>query len=99
MVQLVILARRQPRRHRLDALAIARSNQSRDIQRTHPPPRLVTQAIQERLQPASKLIFPIRRRAHHGRPSKKPTTYESFEKLICESGLTVQSQKSAKVVL
>ena len=42
MVQLVIVARRQPRRHRLDALAIARSNQSRNIQRTHPPPRLVT---------------------------------------------------------
>src|SRR6476469_9820147 len=39
MVQLVILARCQPRRHRLDALAIARSNQSRDIKRTHPPPR------------------------------------------------------------
>src|SRR5205823_2843085 len=41
MVQLVILARGQPRRHWLDALAIARSNQSRDIKRTHPPPRLV----------------------------------------------------------
>ncbi len=46
------------------------------IERTHPPQRLVTQAIQERLQPAFKLIFPIRRRAHHCRPSKKPTTYE-----------------------
>jgi hypothetical protein len=34
MVQLVILARCQPRRHWLDALAIARSNQSRDIKRT-----------------------------------------------------------------
>jgi hypothetical protein len=42
MMQLVIVARCQPRRHRLDALAIARSNQSRNIQRTHPPPRLVT---------------------------------------------------------
>ena len=42
MVQLVIVARRQPRRHRLHALAIARSNQPRNIKRTHPPPRLVT---------------------------------------------------------
>ncbi len=42
MMQLVIVARCQPRRHRLDALAIARSNQSRNVQRTHPPPRFVT---------------------------------------------------------
>ena len=42
MVQLVIVARRQPRRHRLHALAIARSNQPRNIQRTHPPSRLMT---------------------------------------------------------
>src|SRR6478736_691879 len=41
MVQLVILARCQSRRHRLDALAITRSNQSRDIKRTHPSPCLV----------------------------------------------------------
>jgi len=42
MVQLVIVARRQPRRHRLHALAIARSDQPRNIQRAHPPSRLMT---------------------------------------------------------
>jgi hypothetical protein len=40
-------------------------------------PRLVTQPIQKRLEKASKLFFPIRRPANHGRPLQKPTTYES----------------------
>jgi hypothetical protein len=39
----------------------------------------VIQAIQERLKPASKLVFPIRRRARHGRPLQKPTAYESLK--------------------
>jgi hypothetical protein len=30
----------------------------------------MTQAIQEWLQPTFKLVFPIRRRVPHGRPSK-----------------------------
>src|SRR5882757_6987370 len=70
MVQLIIVARRKPLRHRLNALAIARTDQPRHVKWTHPPPCLVTQAIQKWLEPAPKLAFPIRRRAHHGQPSK-----------------------------
>jgi hypothetical protein len=51
----------------------------------HPVPRmvfgtpcLVTQAIQKWLEPAPKLAFPIRRRAHMVSPPK-PTTHESLK--------------------
>src|SRR6202162_4028404 len=70
MMQLIIIARRKPLRHWLNALAIAGSDQPCHIKRTHSPPRFMAQAIQERLEPSSKLVFPIRRCAYHGRPSK-----------------------------
>src|ERR1700727_1061829 len=70
MMQLVVIARRKPLRHWLNALAIAGSDQPCHIKRTHSPPRFMAQAIQERLEPSSKLVFPIRRCAYHGRPSK-----------------------------
>jgi hypothetical protein len=59
-------ARVKALRHRLNALAIARTDQSCNIQRTHPLPRLMTQPVQERHQPAFELVFPSR----HGQPSK-----------------------------
>src|SRR5262249_4388000 len=64
-------------RHRLNALAIARTDQPRHVERTHLSPRLVTQPIQKRFEKAAKLVFPIRRSANHGRPLQKPTTHES----------------------
>ena len=69
MVQLIIVVPRKTFRHWLNALAIAGPDQPRYVKRTHAPPRLVTQASQKRLEPASKLGFPIPRRSHHGRPS------------------------------
>jgi hypothetical protein len=77
MVQLVIVTRRKPLRHRRNALAITWPDQPRHIKRAHPPPRLVTEPFQRRLEPAPKLPFPIDPRALHGRPFQKPTTHES----------------------
>src|SRR5262249_20577625 len=57
-----IPAAMKPLRHRLNALPIARTDQPRHVERTHLSPRLVTQPIQKRLEKASKLYFPIRRR-------------------------------------
>src|SRR4051812_5455675 len=54
VMQLIIFAKREPLGHRLNALAIARTDQSRHVERTHLSPRLVTQPIQKRLEPASK---------------------------------------------
>src|SRR6202046_2236322 len=51
MMQLVVIARRKPLRHWLNALAIAGSDQPCHIKRTHSPPRFMAQAIQERLEP------------------------------------------------
>jgi hypothetical protein len=51
---------------RLNALAIARTDQSRNVQWTHPLPGLMTQPVQERHQPAFEFVFPFR----HGQPSK-----------------------------
>src|SRR5271154_5589859 len=70
MMQLIIVARRKSLCHRLNALAFTRANQPCHVEGTHPPPRLVIQAIQKRLQPTSKLALPIRRCPPHGRPSK-----------------------------
>jgi len=81
MVQPIITARRKTLSHWLNALAVAWTDQPRHIKRTHPLPRLVAQAFQERLEPTAKLIFPIIpcARAPHGRPLHKPTTHESLK--------------------
>src|SRR5215470_20301392 len=77
MVQPIIAVWRKPLGDGRNALAITRPDQSCDVKRTHPLPRLVTQAFQERFEPTAKLIFPIRPRALHGRPSTSRTTHES----------------------
>src|SRR5438876_4152689 len=79
VVQLIAFAERKPPRHRLNALAIARADQRRYVERTHLAPRLVPQPIQKRLEPPSKLVFPIRRSVNHGWPLQKPTTHERSE--------------------
>ncbi len=66
IVQPIVIARSMAFCHRLNALAIARADQSRNVQWTHPLRNLVIQAVQERLQPAFEFAFPFR----HGQPSK-----------------------------
>ena len=61
----------QPLRHRLNALALAGTDQSRHVERAHLSPCFVTQPIQKRLEPTSELVSPIRRPANHGRPLQK----------------------------
>src|SRR5262245_7644085 len=77
VVQLIVVAKRNPLCHRLNTLAVARTNQPRHVERAHLSPCLVTQPIQKRLEPTSKLGSPIRYPANHGRPLQKPTTHES----------------------
>src|SRR5882762_10483229 len=60
MMQLVVIARRQSRRHRLDALAVAWTNQPRYIERTHAPSRLVSEPRQERRKPTLEISAPVR---------------------------------------
>jgi hypothetical protein len=55
VVQLIIFAKRKPLRNRRNALAVARTDQPRHIERTHLSPRFMTQPIQKRLEPTSKL--------------------------------------------
>src|SRR5579862_4033148 len=70
MMQLIVLAGDQPLRHRLNALPLARSDQSRNVEWAHPSSGLVRQAAQKWLQPALKLRGPIELRAHRDRPPK-----------------------------
>jgi hypothetical protein len=56
---------------RENALAIARADQSRHVERAHLSACFVSQPIQKRLEPMSKLASPIRRPANHGRPLQK----------------------------
>src|SRR5262249_45363123 len=95
VVQLIVLAKPKALRHRLNALAIARTDQHRHVEWTHFSPRLVTQPIQKPIKKASKLFFPIRRPANHGRPLQKPTTMSHRK---TDLGIPCRS-KSAKVVL
>src|SRR6516164_337724 len=85
VMQLIACAERKPLRHRLNALAVARTDQSRHVERAHLSPCFVTQPIRKRLEPTSELVSPIRRPANHGRPLQKPTTHESQNKVIWES--------------
>ena len=77
VMQLIACAERKPLRHRLHALAVAGTDQSRHVKWAHLTPCFVTQPIQKRLEPTSKLVSPIQRPANHGRPLHKPTTHES----------------------
>lgn len=52
-------SRGEPFRHRLNALVLAGADQSRRIRRQHPPPRLVSQGLQERCQPEPRITAPV----------------------------------------
>ena len=60
MMQLVVVAGRPSRRHRLDALAIAWADQPSNVERTHPSTRLVSEPRQERRKPPIKIRAPVR---------------------------------------
>src|SRR5262249_5252741 len=97
VMQLIACAERKPLRRRLNALAIARTDQSRHVERAHLSPCFVTQhrsrnGLSQR--PSSSLQSDVLL-AMVG-PSKKPTTHESQKKVIWESRAR---EKSAKVVL
>lgn len=81
------------RHHRLSALAIARADQSRNVQRTRPLPSLMTQPLHESYQPACEFVFPPR----YGQPSKSQPPL--IEKPIRESYRIWQNQRSAEVML
>lgn len=78
--------------HRLYALAIPRADQSRDIRRTHPTARLVSQHRYKRCQPLVQFATPIR---IHRQPFRKLASYESLESSLGNP----KNHKSAKVVL
>src|SRR5262249_14517348 len=95
-MQLIACAERKPLRHRLNALAVARTDQPRHVERAHLSPCFVTQPIQKRLEPTSELVSPIRCPTNHGRPLQKADHPCVTEKVIWESRAR---KKSAKVVL
>ena len=59
VMQLIAFAERKPFRHRLNAFAIARTDQPRHVERTHLSPRLMPQPVHKRLEKAPKLLFPV----------------------------------------
>src|SRR5437868_6639687 len=75
VVQPIVRPKRKPLGHRLNALAITRTDQSRYVSWAHPPPRLVPQSVQKRPEPALQVLRPIQCCPCHGRPPK-PTTHE-----------------------
>ena len=85
VVQLIIFPKRKPLRHRLNALAIARADQTRYVQRTHLSPRLSPNRSRNGLSQRPSSSFQSNVLPTMVGPSNKPTTHEIIEKLIWES--------------
>jgi hypothetical protein len=58
VMQLIIVGGRYPRRHRLQAFALAGADQSGHIKRAHAPPGGVMQMGEEGLEPGLEFVFP-----------------------------------------
>src|SRR5271168_5292433 len=85
MMQLVVVAGRQSRRHRLGALAVARANQACHVERTHPPARLVPQPRQERRKPPLEIPIPVRHAAGSANHRAKRSSEILYKLSICQS--------------
>jgi hypothetical protein len=72
-MQLVVLARRQTRRHRLDALSVAWPDQAFHIERAHPPARLVPKSGNEWRKPPLKVPIPVRHAVGSKNRANDPT--------------------------
>src|SRR5262249_23143064 len=102
VMQLIACAERKPLRHRLNALAVARTDQPRHVERAHLSPCFVTQPIQKRLEPTSELVSPIRCPTNHGRPlhsiSRPPMSHRKSDlgipcpRKICQSSASLRRQ-------
>src|SRR5271168_744076 len=84
MMQLVVVAGRQSRRHRLGALAVARANQACHVERTHPPARLVPQPRQERRKPPLEIPTPVRHAAGSANHRAKRSSEILYKLSICQ---------------
>jgi hypothetical protein len=69
MMELIVIGCRHPQGHWLHALALAGTDQTRDIERTHPSARLVAQMAQERPEPTEKVVPPVLCRSHRFVPA------------------------------
>ena len=74
MVQLVVAAQAEPRRHGLEALALAGPDQAPQVDGCPPPPLLVAQPRHERLEPVLKLLAPVHTRHDHRPETHRPGT-------------------------
>src|SRR5271168_4034419 len=92
MMQLVVVAGRQSRRHRLDALAVARANQACHVERTHPPARLVPQPRQERRKPPLEIPIPVRHAAGSANHRAKRSSEILYKLPICQSSASGSNQ-------
>jgi hypothetical protein len=90
VMKLVVVARRHPLRHRVNALAVARPNQPRDVKRAYPPPRLVAELGQERRKPTRKLLPPIRLVLRSQNQRAKPRLSLVNNLLMCQSSAVAQ---------
>src|SRR5215510_8580706 len=106
-MQLIACAERKPLRHRLNALAVARTDQSRHVERAHLSPCFVTQPIQKRLEPTSELVSPIRRPANHGSAppkSRPPMSHRKSDlgipcpRKICQSSARACTHKATTLI-
>src|SRR5450830_1174596 len=95
MVQLIIVARRKSLRHRLNALAIAGTDQPRHIKRTHLSTRFVTQLLQERRQPLPQLGVPILDPRHDRRSDSAESKLQTQilnASLICQGSASYRGE-------
>ena len=99
MMQLIVIAGRQSRRHQLDARAIAWTDQPRHIKRAHPPAPLMTQPRQERRKPMIEISIPVRHAVGSANQRSRRSGEILSEPLICQSSASSAGSGPSGVAL
>jgi hypothetical protein len=58
VMQLIVVGRRHPGGHRLQAFALARADQPSDVERAHAPTGRMTKRFEEGFKPGLKFVLP-----------------------------------------
>ena len=95
-MQLVVLARRQTRRHWLDALSVTWPNQAFHIEWEHPPARLVPKPDEERRKPPFQISIPVRHAVASAKSRSQRSREILYKLLICQSSARPSSRPSVK---
>ena len=85
VMQLVVVARRQTRRHRLHALSVPWPDQAFHIKREHPSARLMPKPGNKRRKPSLQISIPARHAVASAKSRSRRSGEIPYKLLICQS--------------